>query len=57
MKIEYVSHWDKLYLTPAVSVVLDPMFVGYKYLSISWLKGSIEISWGRINRSNWKQEK
>ena len=27
MKIEYVSHWDKLYLTPAVSVVLDPMFV------------------------------
>ena len=52
MKIEYVSHWDKLYLAPAVSVVLDPMFVGYKYLSISWLKGSIEISWGRINRSN-----
>ncbi len=48
MKIEYVSYWDRLYLIPTIAIVVDPMFVGYKYLSLSWLKGSIEISWGHV---------
>lgn len=47
MKIEYVGHWDKFYILPAVSVVLNPLFTGYKYLSLSWFKGCIEISWGK----------
>lgn len=51
MKIEYVSYWDRLYLIPTIAIVLDPMFVGYKYLSLSWLKGSIEISWGRFEEN------
>jgi hypothetical protein len=49
MKIEYVGHWDKFYITPSISIVVDPMFVGYKYLSLSWFKVSIEISWGRVD--------
>jgi hypothetical protein len=48
MKIEYVGYWDRFFITPAISIVWDPTFVGYKYLSISWLKHSIEISWGHV---------
>jgi hypothetical protein len=46
MKIEYIDYWDRFYIFPAISIVLDPLYTGYKYLSISWFKGSIEISWG-----------
>jgi hypothetical protein len=52
MKFEFVGHWDKFYITPSVAIVLDPMYNGYKYVSISWFKRSLEISWGRIKESN-----
>lgn len=52
MKFELVEYWDRLYILPTIAVVFDPMFNGYKYISISWLKQSLEISWGHINESN-----
>jgi hypothetical protein len=52
MKIEYVGHWDRFYITPSVAIVLDPLYNGYKYLSISWFKHSIELSWGHVKGAN-----
>jgi hypothetical protein len=52
MKIEYVGHWDKFYITPAIAIVIDPFYVGYKYISISWFKHSIELSWGHIKENS-----
>ena len=52
MKIEYVSYWDRFFITPAIAIVMDPLYVGYKYISIGWFKGSIEISWGHIEEGN-----
>ena len=51
MKIEYLGYWDRIFITPAIAVVMDPLYVGYKYISISWLKGSIEISWGHVKEN------
>lgn len=52
MKFEFVGHWDRFYVLPAIAVVFDPMFNGYKYISISWFKQSLEISWGHIEGNN-----
>lgn len=52
MKFEFVSYWDRFYILPAVAVVFDPMYNGYKYISISWFKQSLEISWGHLDGSN-----
>jgi hypothetical protein len=51
MKIEYVGYCDRFFITPAIAVVIDPFYVGYKYLSINWFKGSIEISWGHVKEN------
>jgi hypothetical protein len=57
MKFEFVDYWDRFYILPTFVVVVDPMFVGYKYLSISWLKRSLEISWGHIEKGNGKRNR
>jgi len=49
MKIELVKYWDRIFITPALSIVIDTSFVGYKYLSLSFLKWSLEISWDYVD--------
>jgi hypothetical protein len=49
MKIDLVKYWDRIFITPALLIVVDSSFIGYKYLSLSFLKWSLELSWGHIN--------
>lgn len=52
MKFEFVDYWDRFYILPTIAIVTDPMFNGYKYLSIGWFNKSLEISWGHIKDNN-----
>lgn len=54
MKFETVKYWDRIFITPAVSVVLDASFTGYKYITLSFLKWSLDIEWGHLNNLNNK---
>jgi hypothetical protein len=49
MKIEKIKYWDRFFITPAISIVTDQSFTGYRYLSLSFLKWSLEISWDYID--------
>ena len=49
MKFEIVKYWDKIFIFPVLSVVLDTSFTGYKYFTISFLKWSLDISWPHVN--------
>lgn len=49
MKFEIVNYWDRTYIIPTISVVFDKSFTGYKYLTLSFLKYGLEISWSHHN--------
>lgn len=49
MKFEIVQYWDRTYIIPTISIVTDISFTGYKYLTLSFLKRGLEISWSHTN--------
>lgn len=51
VRFERVNHWDKIFITPAISIVLDTSFTGYKYISLSFLRLSLDICWDYVNNN------